>query len=152
MPLADLYIADFNHGILGMEFAVAALKRLGHPLDGVHDLKTTHQVHIDLCGVAHKPEHRLIGTLRNMNIQPKIFQPVNQLIPAFLCHTRLHHNNHCCFLLFEKITPHRTNLCGVIEIGYCYVQLPQHKLALPQRSGKVIIVCKKNGLEHKRHS
>ena len=44
MAAADLYIADLHDGIIRVELPVAAFKRLGDPVDGIHDIQAADQV------------------------------------------------------------------------------------------------------------
>ena len=96
---ADLHVADLYHGVLRVEFAVAALKRLSDPLYGIHNVETGYQVHIHLGGIAHQSQNGLVLALGHMDVQPQILEPIHQLFTVFLGNTWLQRNDHNGFLL-----------------------------------------------------
>ncbi len=76
---ADLHAVHIDNGILGMEFAVCALKGFGYALNRFHDVKACNKVGIHLAGIADQTEHGLEFSLRNMYAESETLEPVNQL-------------------------------------------------------------------------
>ena len=94
MPAAEFRIPDRNHGIVRVELAVAAFEGIGDPLDGVDDLQTFQQRHIQTARIADKAKDRLVFAQRRMHVKTLRLEPVDELISLFLGNVVLQNHNH----------------------------------------------------------
>ena len=94
MPAAELRVAHAHDGVVGVELAVAALERVGHALDGIDDIQTFQQRHIDPARIADQTQHGLILAERGMHVNILVPQPVDELISLFLGDVVLQYDNH----------------------------------------------------------
>ena len=100
MAPTDLHPFAFHHHVLRVELPVAALKGLGHPLHRVNDLQTAHQVHVHLAGIAHQAQHSLIFTHGQMDAQPQILEPMDELVTLVFGNALFEYNDHFFVLRF----------------------------------------------------
>ena len=77
-----------------MELAVAAFEGIGDPLDGVDDLQTFQQRHIQTARIADKAKDRLVFAQRRMHVKTLRLEPVDELISLFLGNVVLQNHNH----------------------------------------------------------
>ena len=85
-----------------MKFAVAAFERFGDSFDGIHDLQTGNEIHVHMGRVTDKTQNRLIFTLRYVDAQSLVLQPLNELGAFFFLYAVFQYNDHgFCLRLSE---------------------------------------------------
>ena len=67
--------AEVDHGVGGVEFAVGLLEGLGDALDALDDVHRFEQERVDLGGVAHKADDRLVGAAAYMGGEALALDP-----------------------------------------------------------------------------
>ena len=67
--------AEVDHGVSGVEFAVGLLEGLGDALDALDDVHRFEQERVDLGGVAHKADDRLVGAAAYMGGEALALDP-----------------------------------------------------------------------------
>jgi hypothetical protein len=96
-----------------VEFPVGLLEGFGYPLHGLHDLQTAQKLHIHPAGIADEAQNSDLLTLRYMDIQLHILQPLDQIELLFLCGTTLQYCDHTKQLPSKKDAAQLTIPCGI---------------------------------------
>ena len=100
---ADLAARDLDDRVLGVEFAVDSLERLGHALYAL-DYVIRHNVTFVQTGrVAHQAEDKCIRTLGIVDPQPHIREMLHQFFDMFLVAVSFEYNDHFSSLLHNVI-------------------------------------------------
>jgi len=77
---ADLdAVAAVDDGILGVEFAVGTLKRLGDALHALDDIHRLEQERVDLGRIAHQADDRLVLAARDIGLQTLFLNPADDM-------------------------------------------------------------------------
>ena len=92
-------VFQLHHGVGGVEFPVRLLERLGHPLDGFHDVQCLHQLGVDFAYIAHQTHDGGVGAFGNIGGYALCQEPVAQVLDLFFRCILFQNDNHFLFLL-----------------------------------------------------
>ena len=100
---ADLAARNLDDRVLGVEFAVDGLERLGHALYTLDHVIRHNVPFIEPGRVAHQAEDKCIRTLGIVDPQPHIREMLHQFVDMFLVAVSFEYNDHFSSLLHNVI-------------------------------------------------
>ena len=72
-------MAAVDDGVLGVEFAVGTLKRLGDALYALDDVHGLEQERVDLGRIAHQADDGLVLAARDIGLQTLLLNPADDV-------------------------------------------------------------------------
>ena len=72
-------MAAVDDGVLGVEFAVGTLKRLGDALHALDDIHGLEQERVDLGRIAHQADDGLVLAARDVGLETLLLNPADDM-------------------------------------------------------------------------